>query len=68
VTDEPLLSPKRLWNGFRHWVFWVLAGLDVGFWQEITYYRRENARFHKQGDDYPPLKYLWPGPDRNLLP
>jgi hypothetical protein len=67
MNDEPLLSPKRLFNGVRSWVFWVLVGLDVGFWQQVIYHHREHARVRKQGEDFPPLKYRWPGPDANLL-
>lgn len=66
MNDKPLLSPKRLWDGFRSWVFWELAGMDVGFWQQVIYHHRENARVRKQGEDFPPFKYVWPGPDKNL--
>jgi hypothetical protein len=63
--DERLLSPKRLRNAARFWWFFVRAGIDVGFWHALRFYRREAARVCYEGIDYRPAKYIWPD---NLLP
>ena len=62
--DEPLFSPKRLRNGARQWWMFLRAGIDVGFWHEVRFYRREAARVRVEGIDYRPAKYVWP---ENLL-
>jgi hypothetical protein len=65
--DEPLLSPKRLLNAVRWWWYFLKAGMDMGFWHTLRFYRREAVRVRAEGEDYRPAKYVWHGPDANLL-
>ena len=65
--DQPLLSPKRLCNAVRFYLFFVLSGLDLGLWWCLRFYRRESARVRHEGEEYQPPKFVWRGPDANLL-
>lgn len=64
--DEPLLSPSRLHRAIAFWVYFLIAGLDLGFWSTLRFYRRETARVAYEGEDYPPTKLVWPNEPRNL--
>ena len=50
--DEPLLSPKRLFNGFRMWCYFVIVENGHPYFPMLWYvrwYRRKEARFKKLG-------------------
>jgi hypothetical protein len=52
MNDWPLLSPRRLFNAMRLWLYFTAIGESkLGLWQVLRYYRRTDAAM-RDGVEY----------------